>query len=410
MKKCTNCGYENSEESNFCENCGSRLSQVTQQPAQPQQPQQQQPAAPQPAPQWQPEPPMQQPKQNSNKIVVAVCIVLGVAIVAIVGLLFWKSQKAEEKPQNLQSNTASAGMLSGEEEQAGTEKTDTKEAATTEKADESETDESETDAQESDTEEADTAVDYTDVDVNGVDNVYVTLIGTTKWVNDQAVLVLEDSVTLCGYNPQDEIEKLSDVTKIELIDEKDALSDSMNQTVTIKGKLSITSKSDPQLQVVKVTADKKEAAEQADTEGHTYQIMVEDVTWQEAFDACQRMGGYLVHIDSAEEFHTITQQIVKENKEEVHFYLGGRRDLNATNYYWVDENNQLEGDVLNPDLSTWTSGFWMENEPSYVSEDVQEMYMNLINFKDKWVLNDVLEDITAYYPGKTGYICEFDPE
>ena len=50
----------------------------------------------------------------------------------------------------------------------------------------------------------------------------------------------------------------------------------------------------------------------------------------------------------------------------------------------------------------------MENEPSFTSEGDMELYMNLVYYQENWVLNDVPADITVYYPGKTGYICEFD--
>jgi len=58
---------------------------------------------------------------------------------------------------------------------------------------------------------------------------------------------------------------------------------------------------------------------------------------------------------------------------------------------------------------------WMDGEPSYVGENadglkVSEEYLDLFYLKsqDRFVLNDVEEDISAYYPGKIGYICEYE--
>ena len=77
-------------------------------------------------------------------------------------------------------------------------------------------------------------------------------------------------------------------------------------------------------------------------------------------------------------------------------------------YYWVDAWDSFVGEPLNPEGQSWAAGYWMENEPSFTSEGDMELYMNLVHYQENWVLNDVPADITVYYPGKTGYICEFD--
>ncbi|MGN0485490.1 MAG: lectin-like protein [Lachnospiraceae bacterium] len=143
-------------------------------------------------------------------------------------------------------------------------------------------------------------------------------------------------------------------------------------------------------------------------DGHRYKIFVSDVTWQQAFDDCKARGGTLLTIDTETEFQQVTKQIADEGHQDVHFYLGGRRDLNSADYYWVDNKNRFTGISLNPNTKSWSATHWMTGEPSLTSPDGDEMYMNLIFYQNTWVLNDVPADITPFYKGKTGYICEFD--
>ena len=63
----------------------------------------------------------------------------------------------------------------------------------------------------------------------------------------------------------------------------------------------------------------------------------------------------------------------------------------------MNAENQLVGGMLNPKGIEWTAAYWMEDEPSFVSEEENEMFMN----------HEPM-DITQYYLGKTGYICEMD--
>ena len=85
---------------------------------------------------------------------------------------------------------------------------------------------------------------------------------------------------------------------------------------------------------------------------HRYVIVEADVTWKEAFENSQSYtSGYLVHIDSQEEFDAIINLIEQEgygsdSDETYFFWIGGRRYNVETDYYWVDvEGNRIE-DIL----------------------------------------------------------------
>lgn len=148
--------------------------------------------------------------------------------------------------------------------------------------------------------------------------------------------------------------------------------------------------------------------QETDYASHRYEICVDDVSWEEAFIACKQKGGYLVRINSEEEFQYVIGLIESSQSQNIHFYLGGRRDVDSKRYYWVNIENMLYGESLNPAAGSWASFHWMENEPSFFSAGDNEVYLNLIYYKEAWVLNDVQSDITEYYSGKTGYICEYD--
>lgn len=158
-----------------------------------------------------------------------------------------------------------------------------------------------------------------------------------------------------------------------------------------------------------------EPVEESTEEGiHTYELVVSDVTWMQAYDDCIARGGHLVRINSEEEYQAILQQISGEEKTNIKFWLGGMRpSADSYEYRWVYEDGTYGDEILNQDgkyLSYWLSG-----EPSYQGEtpDDPEMYLNMFyrGKEERWVWNDVPNDIIAVvnsYSGTVGYICEYE--
>lgn len=145
---------------------------------------------------------------------------------------------------------------------------------------------------------------------------------------------------------------------------------------------------------------------------HRYEYILSDCTWQEAFQDCIKRGGYLVRINTPEEYDYIRKGITKQNMVDINFRIGGRRDARSKDYYWVNQNNKLFGDKLNAD-SSWCSDEWMKNEPSFQDGNLKELYMDLFfsNAEKRFVWNDVPNDMLQAdpsYAGKLGYICEYD--
>ena len=150
------------------------------------------------------------------------------------------------------------------------------------------------------------------------------------------------------------------------------------------------------------------------TEGgiHRYEYMISDVTWNQAYQECLDRGGYLVRINSREEYDYIISQLNERHLSNIQFKIGGKREAGSQYYHWVDENGQLYGDVINSD-SYWCASEWMAGEPSYRDGSTEEQYLDIFYYKNsgKWVWNDVPDDIVATVPefsGKIGYICEYE--
>lgn len=177
---------------------------------------------------------------------------------------------------------------------------------------------------------------------------------------------------------------------------------------------------DSVLEDEELSIDEEQSDELFDDVGvHTYELIVSDVTWTEAYEQCLRMGGHLVRINSDEECNVILNQIYSEGKEKIKFWVGGYRDEND-DYRWVyndsyeDRFPLIFGDVvINSD--PMYKDYWLDGEPSLYDETIQsnEDRMNMFYMKslDRWVWNDVPDDVlsvASFYSGSMGYICEYE--
>lgn len=147
------------------------------------------------------------------------------------------------------------------------------------------------------------------------------------------------------------------------------------------------------------------------SEIHSYQFVIADVTWQEAAQRCRDNGGYLVNINSQEEYDYILSLISAYDMGEVIWWLGGCRQDNSYDYTWILENGYLSGEILNGDAKY--QNYWLSGEPSFGNEQVKEQYLTMFYHtpSNGYVWNDVPNDVVAtasFYTGKLGYICEYN--
>lgn len=249
--------------------------------------------------------------------------------------------------------------------------------------------------------------DYSSIDINAVDNVTIEVSGTVEKKKQQYILKLTKEVSVCAYDLTDKV-IVADGVKSMAFSEGSNMENYVEAEVTVTAGLSADESEHFVLEVIGLTVDKESPDGKTAYLSHNYKLIMADVTWQEAFEDCISRGGYLIRINSAEEFLHVINLIEKADMRNIHFYLGGTRKRNAEDYHWIDVNGKFIGDSLNPEGNLWSADYWMKNEPSFVADGDEEMYMNLFYYKDNWVLNDVPLDITQYYAGKTAYICEFD--
>lgn len=143
------------------------------------------------------------------------------------------------------------------------------------------------------------------------------------------------------------------------------------------------------------------------TEGgiHRYTFVVDDCSWTEAAQKARERGGYLARINSEEEFQYLLGRISELDLGKIQFRVGGRRNLGSTEYYWVDENDQTYGNMLNaPDY--WLSTHWMANEPSFQDGETEECYLEFFYSSkyESWLWNDVPDDVVSIVPSYSGYL------
>lgn len=158
----------------------------------------------------------------------------------------------------------------------------------------------------------------------------------------------------------------------------------------------------------------EEAAEAAEIEAiHSYYYFIADVTWEEAQERAYSLGGYLVNINSQEEFDYIVTELEQSSDlASTQFMLGGTRESGSMSYYWMDKEGSLSGDVINSN-SYWANDTWYTDEPSFLDGSIQEDCMNMYfnTTENRWVFNDVPNDILEVVPdfsGRIGYIIEVE--
>lgn len=223
----------------------------------------------------------------------------------------------------------------------------------------------------------------------------------------------EDMVNLCAYTDKGEEQRLDDIDTFFLVADSDTVNLRENEKAMaeLSGNVVIRN-GQPVLFVQDMTVLKSARDEE---EIHQYYIIQEDCTWTEAFDKCRDMGGYLVRINTLEEWNHIAALIKSEGKEKLQLYIGARRDKNSDSYYWVDENNEFMGDRLDNGYTDWCSSIWLEGEPSYreTTLDLDELCIAIFRYSktNQWVMNDVPTDLIGALKsneGRIGYICEVE--
>jgi hypothetical protein len=131
--------------------------------------------------------------------------------------------------------------------------------------------------------------------------------------------------------------------------------------------------------------------------GHRYKRIDEGKTWAEAKVYCEKLGGHLATITSAEEQATVYNLVAKGNKNL--YWIGGQ--YTAGDWAWVTGEQ-------------WEYTNWAPEEPNNLggSESYVQIYRinvaGITNSVGKW--NDLANtgDSGDYSLTNSGFICEWE--
>ena len=249
-----------------------------------------------------------------------------------------------------------------------------------------------------------------------LDAVHQENIIVTGSIEGGNILLLEETTDICALDENRVPARLNQVYYMQIIDETGDDFDLENE---VGAKVEMTGTIEFSDGTPVIFAEKIEVLEEAVQEDaiHRYEVIVDDCTWEEAYQNCLSMGGYLARINSKEEFDYITKKVVEKEKDysKKQYYVGMRRDVNSDAYYLVNENNELVGDRLDNGYTSWANSLWLSKEPSYYDSTlkIEETCVSIFKYKEtnKWVMNDIPSNLVIQVPsyeGKLGYICEFD--
>lgn len=125
---------------------------------------------------------------------------------------------------------------------------------------------------------------------------------------------------------------------------------------------------------------------------HTYKVIKQNFTWDEAKEYCEQQGGHLATITDAEESEKVNDLI---NKTDAKVIWLGADDLNY--------NGEFEW-VTGEDFSY---SYWGDGEPN--NDGGIEHYLVLYKVDKEWVWNDGPVDTNTFYdPSYIGFVCEWD--
>ena len=138
-----------------------------------------------------------------------------------------------------------------------------------------------------------------------------------------------------------------------------------------------------------------------------YEIVLDNITWDEARVKAAEKGGKLVTLDDMDEYNYVLYLIKTEGNTDAFYYLGGRRDPDSTEYHWVDKDNSLEEYTLNPE-SSWCKSLWEPGEPNYKWDEESDLVVIMYHNKseNRWYWYDGPIDSFASWR-QYAYIIEY---
>ena len=145
----------------------------------------------------------------------------------------------------------------------------------------------------------------------------------------------------------------------------------------------------------------------------SYEVVIKDCTWDQAFEESIEAGGHLAMIETEKEYKKLVSLLQEADLDTVRLYISAARADDDDMYYWVDSKQYLVGDALNGEKS-YARDLWKSGNPSKVNSQDTSVIENRVELQHttsfQWALNDVANNILDADPdwsGKIGYIIEY---
>lgn len=143
---------------------------------------------------------------------------------------------------------------------------------------------------------------------------------------------------------------------------------------------------------------------------HRYELITDDVTWQEAFDEAKESGGYLAIITCNEENSAIQSLIEESYCEDISYYVAYRDSEWVGNEFYMPRWVQPDGSFLQAQLIYPFDGqYKYSSEWNIDNEDCGLMqYSSSDNILYMQHAPEDVISVSPEYAGKIGYIIEYD--
>lgn len=125
--------------------------------------------------------------------------------------------------------------------------------------------------------------------------------------------------------------------------------------------------------------------------GNYYQVVDTALTWTQAKDYCESLGGHLATIKDKNEQKFI-ESIISENSSSTFYWLGGTDAEKDGDWKWLTSEK-------------WNYSNWQNNEPNDDFENTED-YLGIWGSTYEW--NDFTDDGSVEGISNCGFICEWD--
>ncbi len=149
--------------------------------------------------------------------------------------------------------------------------------------------------------------------------------------------------------------------------------------------------------------------------GHRYELVVDDLTWEEAFQAAKDAGGYLAIVTGSREYKKLAEQIKKNNLTKYLFHVAYNSNWDAPDGWVYPDGSIVEGDYqsyiedpdYSPEWADWKRKDGVYGLLKYCPTD-SNVYLYYAPANIFGYINDDGSYVTDRFNGQIGYIIEYD--